>query len=136
MYSCKKCNLSKSNHFLGDVYSDPLKNDLVYNPVESDYNSIFYRDEYGGIDVYSENDRFLVSLLKLYLPIHNLAWVSEELTMLILQIKGHLLNQHLPKDVLEQLNNSLGPLCIVSESWKRNFIARYNNNTLTSLEDI
>ena len=52
---------------------------MFYNPVEVDYNKIFYRNEYGGIDSQDEKGRKMITSLKLYHSFYNLAWMLEEL---------------------------------------------------------
>lgn len=79
VYSCKKCNQSKSSKFKGDVNSNPLNNELFYNPALVDYNTIFYRDESGSILSDDEKGRNMINLLKLYRHINNLAWICEKL---------------------------------------------------------
>lgn len=80
MLSCPKCNLSKGDKYQGDfLHNDDIVNELFYNPVTTDYNEIFYRNEYGGIDSDDEKGREMIKRLKLYRPIHNLAWLVEHL---------------------------------------------------------
>lgn len=80
MWSCPKCNLSKGDKYQGDfLHNDDIVNELFYNPVTTDYNDIFYRNEYGGIDSDDEKGREMIKRLKLYRPIHNLAWLVEHL---------------------------------------------------------
>ena len=55
---------------------------LSTNPVMTDYNDIFYRNELGGIDSEDPKGREMIRLLKLYRPIHNLAWLVERLELL------------------------------------------------------
>lgn len=79
VYSCKKCNQSKSSRFNGNVYSTPLNNDYFYNPAVVDYNTIFYRDEAGSIVSDDGKGKNMITILKLYRPINNLAWICEKL---------------------------------------------------------
>jgi len=79
MYSCKKCNNIKRAQFSGDINSPTPTNELFYDPVLVDYNDIFYRDEHGAIASDDEKGRKSIKLLKLYRPIHVLAWLCEEL---------------------------------------------------------
>lgn len=79
VYSCKKCNQTKSSKFNGDVYSNPLNNELFYNPAVVDYNTIFYRNETGSILSEDGKGQNMIKLLRLYRPIHNLAWICEKL---------------------------------------------------------
>lgn len=54
---------------------------IIYTRV-TDYNDIFYRNELGGIDSEDPKGREMIRLLKLYRPIHNLAWLVERLELL------------------------------------------------------
>ncbi|HFI0424128.1 TPA: HNH endonuclease [Streptococcus suis] len=79
IYSCKKCNLAKSDLYDGGEIPEELSNDRFYNPVEIDYNKIFYRNIIGGIDSKDIKGRNMIVDLKLYRIFHNYAWISEEL---------------------------------------------------------
>lgn len=87
MWSCPKCNLSKGNKHQGDVQNDKIENQLFYNPVETDYNDIFYRNELGGIDSDDLKGREMIRLLKLYRPVHNLAWLYERFEKLTIKLE-------------------------------------------------
>ena len=63
----------------GDTKKIEIKNERFYNPVEVDYNEIFYRNEYGGIDSQDEKGRRMITDLKLYRSFYNFAWMLEEL---------------------------------------------------------
>lgn len=83
MWACPKCNLSKGDKYKGDLeHDDRIVNELFYNPETTDYNDIFYRNELGGIDSEDSKGREMIRLLKLYRPIHNLAWLVERLELL------------------------------------------------------
>lgn len=79
VYSCKKCNVAKSGQFKGDLTEEIPTNALFYDPVLVDYNSIFYRNEFGAIDSDDPKGRSMINMLKLYRPIHILAWLCEEI---------------------------------------------------------
>jgi hypothetical protein len=79
MYSCKKCNRAKWNQFKGDVFSSDCSNELFYDPTKVDYNTVFYRDEYGAISSDDPKGRDMISRLRLYRTLHILAWLCEEL---------------------------------------------------------
>ncbi|WP_322741877.1 HNH endonuclease signature motif containing protein [Streptococcus mitis] len=79
IYSCKKCNLAKSDLYNGSKIPEELSNDRFYNPVDVDYNNIFYRNIIGGIDSQDIKGRNMIVDLKLYRVFHNYAWISEEL---------------------------------------------------------
>ncbi len=83
MWSCPKCNLSKGDKYQGDLSgSSEIVNELFYNPAKIDYNQIFYRNELGGIDSDDPKGREMINTLKLYRPVHNLAWLLEQLEKL------------------------------------------------------
>ena len=89
MWACPKCNLSKGDKYQGDFFqSDKIENELLYNPVETDYNDIFYRNELGSIDSDDFKGQEMIKLLKLYRPIHNLAWLLERYEKLVLQLEA------------------------------------------------
>lgn len=79
IYSCKKCNLAKRHQFAGDIHSENPTNELFYDPVLVDYNDIFYRDHQGAIASDDDKGRKSIIRLKLYRPIHILAWLCEEM---------------------------------------------------------
>lgn len=88
MWSCPKCNLSKGDKYKGNMQDKfGLTNELFYDPVETDYNSIFYRNELGGIDSNDLKGREMIKMLKLYRPVHNLAWLLERLEKLCGQLE-------------------------------------------------
>ena len=77
VYSCKKCNVAKSSQYQGDITQKRINNELFYEPEETDYGTIFYRGEDGGICSDDTRGRGMITRLKLYRPIHNLAWICE-----------------------------------------------------------
>lgn len=77
VYSCKKCNVAKSNQYKGDIKKHEINNELFYEPEKTDYGAIFYRGEDGGICSDDEKGIDMIARLKLYHPIHNLAWICE-----------------------------------------------------------
>lgn len=77
VYSCKKCNGAKSNQYKGDIGKRIIENELFYDPENTDYNTIFYRDDVGSICSDDEKGRDMINRIKLYRPIHNLAWICE-----------------------------------------------------------
>ena len=79
VYACKKCNIAKSSKFEGDLSLKVPTNNLFYDPVLVDYNTIFYRNEFGAIDSNDKKGKKMIVLLKLYRPIHILAWICDEI---------------------------------------------------------
>lgn len=80
VYSCRKCNNSKRDQFQGDLSIEMPTNQLFYDPVLVDYNTIFYRNETGAIDSDDAKGKEMIANLKLYRPIHILAWICEKLS--------------------------------------------------------
>ncbi len=79
MYSCPKCNGNKSDKYKGDINNGKIENEFFYNPVEIDYNEIFYRNEYGGISSEDKKGNEMILTLNLYNPIHNFAWIIDSI---------------------------------------------------------
>lgn len=86
MLSCPKCNRAKSDQFEGDIASPSIENNLFYNPDTTDYNSIFYRNELGGISSDDAKGKDMIRRLRLYRPLHNYAWVLEKLDIIIARL--------------------------------------------------
>ncbi|MGF7496178.1 HNH endonuclease signature motif containing protein [Lactococcus lactis] len=79
VYSCKKCNLAKTNKYESSGLDDDIKNNRFYEPVETPLQEIFYRNIWGGIDSYDSKGRRMIIDLKLYRISHNLEWIIEVL---------------------------------------------------------
>lgn len=88
MYSCPKCNNSKKDQYEGNIYDKTYNNDFFYNPVYVDYNTIFYRDEYGGIQSEDLKGREMIIRLKLYKGIYHLAFLIEEIENTLIKINS------------------------------------------------
>ncbi len=71
--------MQKEKSINGNINKLEIENELFYNPVEIDYNEIFYRNEYGGIDSEDQKGKEMISNLKLYRSLYNFAWMLEEL---------------------------------------------------------
>ena len=83
IYACPKCNLSKGGKYEGDLEKNPgIVNGLFYNPVDLDYNTVFYRDKWGGIHSDDAKGQNMINILKLYRPVHQEAWLLENLEQL------------------------------------------------------
>ena len=129
-YSCKKCNGAKSNQFSGDLNVETPTNELFYDPVLVDYNDIFYRNELGAIDSDDDKGKNIIIRLKLYRPIHILAWICEELSETAEKLEAALkieVNEE-RKNTLEQALNRIN-----NQYRKMNhiFIAAYNDNSFS-----
>lgn len=126
MWSCPKCNLSKGDKYQGDFMSIPgIVNELFYNPTVTDYNEIFYRNEYGGIDSDDEKGREIIKRLKLYRPIHNMAWLVEHLEILWGKLDEEV-QQETDKDRKEILNHIKDKIANIYVKQAKAFRAAYN----------
>ncbi|MBP3742935.1 MAG: HNH endonuclease [Treponema sp.] len=126
VYSCKKCNQAKSSKFEGEVNSNPLDNELFYNPAVVDYNTIFYRDESGSILSDDKKGRNMIKLLKLYRPINNLAWICEKLYDCRLQIEEKMTDLDTGSNEYKSLNEIKHKLVELYSDLRDYFIANYN----------
>ena len=79
IYACRNCNAEKSGLYEGDITVNPYENKKFYNPVKTDYNTIFFRNECGTICSADPKGKSMIVDLKLYRPINNLAWICEQL---------------------------------------------------------
>lgn len=134
IYSCKKCNIAKSNQFSGDIHSEYPTNDLFYDPTQVDYNSIFYRNEFGAIASDDEKGKKSITKLKLYRPIHILAWLCEELAETAEKLEAALKTEH-DEDRKRKFEEAFNKINNQYRKFNRLFIAAYNDNSF-SIEDI
>lgn len=130
VYSCKKCNQAKSSKFKGDVNSNPLNNELFYNPALVDYNTIFYRDESGSIVSDDEKGQNMIKMLKLYRPINNLAWICERLYEGYLQITEKMSKLDIESDEYTLYKEIKYKLLELHSNLYKYFIANYNESCL------
>ena len=79
IYACRNCNGEKRDLYEGDITVNPYENERFYDPVKTDYNTIFYRNECGTICSADPKGKSMIVDLKLYRPINNLAWICEQL---------------------------------------------------------
>ena len=107
MYVCPKCNREKSDKFKGNTNKLEIKNELFYNPVEKDYNQIFFRNEFGGIDSEDEKAREMMKELKLYRPLYNFAWLLEKLINTRDKIKSKINENNISLEKKEKLEKCL-----------------------------
>ncbi|MCI8362192.1 MAG: HNH endonuclease [Clostridia bacterium] len=124
MYACPKCNQKKGELFEGDNELERLDNDLFYNPVNVDYNEIFYRDEYGTIGSNDEKGRNMITLLELYKPIYNIAWLLDEIIVTREEIKNKLEkldDDNIRKELQEALNKINNYYIEVDTVFKNNY---------------
>nr|WP_304955995.1 HNH endonuclease [uncultured Acetatifactor sp.] len=115
MWSCPKCNLSKGEKFSGDIrHNNKIENKLFYNPVETDYNNIFYRNELGGIDSDDPKGREMIKILKLYRPVHNFALLYERYEKLAVKLEQQQKEETDPerKRMLESAAGKVAMKCV------------------------
>lgn len=126
VYSCKKCNMAKSSKFSGDIKSVHPTNDLFYDPVLTDYNNIFYRNEYGIIVSDDSKAKVMISLLRLYRPIYALSWIIGQTYELLdkLEKRIGLVSNSDELDKLKQVQIKLNNYLV---KVNRIFIANYNS---------
>lgn len=131
VYSCKKCNVAKSNQYEGNIKNHEIKNELFYEPEETDYGKIFFRGEDGGICSDDEKGRDMIIRLKLYRPIHNLAWICEitKTTLDKLSAQIELVGKNSAKGkVLQEAKEELRDYY---DNCVEIFMANYNDNKFT-----
>lgn len=130
MWSCPKCNLSKGDKYQGDIFDQSkIENALFYNPAETDYSDIFYRNELGSIDSDDSKGREMIKMLKLYRPVHNLAWLLERLEKLCDQLKEQ---QKKEKDLEKRklLEAAAGKVAVKCVEMEKVFRAVYRGTKL------
>ena len=134
VYSCKKCNNAKRQQFSGDIHSANPTNELFYDPTMVDYNDIFYRNNFGAIDSDDDKGKKSITRLKLYRPIHILAWICEELNdtaeklEAAIKVESETGRRQTLEAALNKINNQYRKM-------SRLFTAAYNDNSF-SISDI
>lgn len=118
MWSCPKCNMSKGDSYEGDLENDDsITNELFYNPVEVDYNDIFYRNKYGQIRSDDPKGQEMIKKLKLYRTIHSAAWILERLEKTT-QALDEMIKKEADEDkkkVLEKASRVIAVECVKME---------------------
>ena len=87
---------------------------MFYNPVETDYNNIFYRNELGGIDSDDPKGREMIKILKLYRPVHNFALLYERYEKLAVKLEQQQKEETDPerKRMLESAAGKVAMKCV------------------------
>lgn len=127
IYSCKKCNVAKSSKYKGDIHAANPTNELFYDPAVVDYNTIFYRDRHGAIASDDKKGKEMIQYLKLYRPIHILAWVCEE-ALKTADLLDEAIKQEKSPERAQQLSDALTIIKDISMRYYRIFIAHYNDD--------
>lgn len=128
VYSCKKCNLAKGNQYKGKLSERKIKNELFYDPVETDYGAIFYRGDDGGIYSDDEKGRDMITRLKLYRPIHNLAWICEITKKTLDKLSDQIAKTDENSEKRTMLQEAKDKLNDYYNDCLSVFLANYNNN--------
>lgn len=126
VYSCKKCNLAKGSKFSGDLLLEKPTNNLFYDPVLVDYNTIFYRNEFGAIVSDDPKGQKMIEILKLYRPIHILAWVCDEINQTADKLEKAI-NSTSNEKMKDEYNKALNLLNSQYRKLNNLFIASYND---------
>ena len=79
VFSCPVCNRYKSSQFEGDLEADPYSNSLFYNPIETDFRFLFYRNKYGVICSDDSKGIDMIIRLRLYSSLHAIEWALERI---------------------------------------------------------
>lgn len=127
MYACKKCNQAKSSQYQGDITQRKISNEFFYNPVDIDYGTIFYRNDAGGIDSDDELGLQMIEKLKLYRPIHNLAWICEMLNTTLDKLNAKLEKVGRDTSTGQVLIQAKEELSDYYRTCQQVFIENYNN---------
>lgn len=124
VYSCKKCNRTKSGKYKDGPNYLVLENIRFYDPGTVDFNHIFFRDKYGFLKSFDEKGKKMIIDLKLYNPIYGVAWIIEEIKDITLVLKEIADNE---SDIC--LQNSIMKL-FVSLSCKLYCLTDFLNNNI------
>lgn len=137
VYACKKCNGTKSGKCKVDWTSTNPTNELFYDPVLVDYNTIFYRNQIGAIVSDDLKGKEMIKLLKLYRPIHILGWVCEEINETADKLE-EAVNNEKNADRKQKLQDALNALNAKYRLLFNLFISSYNDSEFDFLyeEDV
>ena len=129
IYSCKKCNMTKSSKYSGELVKIVVENLEFYNPAEIDMNEIFFRNEYGFIMSSDIKGKEMILKLNLHYPIHALAWILERINYLAdaYEFKIKKCTEFDKKNQYENIHNRLNFFYRKLNSF---FVKNYNNKYL------
>ena len=125
--ACKKCNIAKGAKFTGNIKASVVENERFYDPTTVEYNTIFYRNEFGVIASDDLKGRRMITDIKLYRPIHTLGWLCEQLAETADKLAAAIGAE---KDLSRRAILSEAKNNVLSQYFKFNrlFIAAYNNS--------
>ena len=98
IWSCPKCNIAKGSQFQGSLEQGSEANELFYKPDKTDFNSIFYRNEYGGIGSSDGKGIEMIRRLKLYRKFYATVWILELLESTIKRVEEKVEHAGVAKD--------------------------------------
>lgn len=135
MYSCKKCNIAKGSKYSGKLVKGVIENLEFYNPVLTDMNDIFYRNEYGFIMSSDVKGREMILKMNLHHPIHAIGWMVEKIKNFSEKIKKIIsLCTDVDKKIqYEQIDYKLSTYYIKINSF---FTSNYNKNTYLNIAQL
>ncbi|MEA5025953.1 hypothetical protein SDC9_24662 [bioreactor metagenome] len=125
VYACKKCNGAKSSKFSGDIKSENPTNNSFYDPRQVDYNTIFYRNDYGAIVSNDAKGRSMIRDIKLYRPIHTMGWLCEKLASMVDKLDVAI-SYETNCERLVVLQQARDKICYKYFQYERVFKASYN----------
>ena len=107
---------------------------MFYDPTKQDYNDIFYRNEYGIIVSEDPKGKNMISELRLYRPLHALAWLVGQTNDTISALE-HRIETTTDVEQKEKLNSALNKLYKYYHKLNNIFISNYNekNDLLASI---
>ena len=126
MLSCPKCNRAKSDQYEGSIVNPEIENQLFYNPDITDYNTVFYRNELGGISSDDTKGKDMIKRLKLYRPLHNYAWILENLDKILEQLETQISTADPQEKV--KLGEIQGKLAVKYHKMRKQFVAAYHES--------
>lgn len=127
IFSCKKCNRAKWDKFSGDITLPNPTNELFYDPVMVDYNTIFYRNEWGTIASDDKKGKEMIAQLKLYRPIYILGWLCEKLYSMANQLEERV-EKEADATIKAKLNQALANINNQYRKFHHLFTSSYNDN--------
>lgn len=126
VYSCKKCNIAKTDQYEGTKDGINLKNIKFYDPVETPLQNIFYRNILGGIDSYDTKGKRMIIDLKLYRLSHNFEWIVETLQGICMKLERKISELESEGQEASELRSAHSLISEEFHKVHRMFLANYN----------
>lgn len=126
VYSCKKCNNAKGAQHSGELVAEFPTNQLFYDPVETDYNTVFYRNELGAICSITDKGKRQIERLRLFRLFYALAWICEQTNELAEKLKAAIAAEQ-DEAIRERLTEAYNKMNEQYRLFNREFIAAYHD---------